>query len=57
MLSKSFGKDEAYTVGLLLLSFVFLPLLAFGNAKYLGPYGNKQAFDQHNLKNYQFGKE
>jgi hypothetical protein len=32
-------------------------LLAFGNAKYLGPYGNKQAFDQHNLKNYEFGKE
>ena len=57
MLSKSFGKDEAYTVGLVLLSFIFLPLLAFGNAKYLGPYGNKQAFDQHNLKNYEFGKE
>ena len=57
MLSKSFGKDETYTVGLILLSFIFLPLLAFGNAKYLGPYGNKQTFDQHNLKNYEFGKE
>lgn len=37
MLSKSFGKDEAYTVGIVLLSFIFLPLLAFGNAQYLGP--------------------
>ncbi len=57
MLSKSFGKDEAFTVGIILLSFVFLPILAFGDAKYLGPYGNKQAFDNHNLKNYEFGKE
>jgi hypothetical protein len=57
MLSKSFGKDEAFTVGLVLLSFVFFPILAFGDAKYLGPYGNKQEFDNRNLKNYEFGKE
>ena len=57
MLSKSFGKDEAFTVGLVLLSFVFFPILGFGDAKYLGPYGNKQEFDNRNLKNYEFGKE
>ena len=57
MLSKSFGKDEAFTVGLILLGIVFLPILAFGNAKYSGPYGDKQAFEQHNLTNYEFGKE
>ena len=57
MLSKSFGKDEAFTVGLVLLGFVFFPILAFGSAKYLGPYGNKQEFDNRNLKNYEFGKE
>ena len=57
MLSKSFGKDEAYTVGLLLLSFIFFPLLAFGSAKYLGPYGDKEAFEKHNLKNYEFGQQ
>ena len=57
MLSKSFGKDEAFTVGLILLGFVFFPVLAFSNAKYLGPYGNKQDFDNRNLKNYEFGKE
>ena len=57
MLSKSFGKDEAFTVGLVLLGFVFFPILAFGSAKYLGPYGNKQEFENRNLKNYEFGKE
>lgn len=34
---KSYGKDEAYTVGILLLPIVFLPLLAFGNNPYIGP--------------------
>ncbi|WP_300596682.1 DUF5684 domain-containing protein [Niabella sp.] len=44
MLSKSFGKDEAFTVGLLLLGFVFYPILGFGSATYLGPYGDPEAF-------------
>jgi hypothetical protein len=38
-LAKSFGKDTAFTVGLILLGIVFLPLLAFGDARYLGPAG------------------
>ena len=49
MLSKSFGKDEGFTVGMVLLGFVFLPLLAFGDARYQGPYGNLveyQAYQQ-----------
>ncbi|TCC97641.1 hypothetical protein FBD94_15655 [Pedobacter hiemivivus] len=37
LLSKSFGKTEGYTVGLLLLPIVFYPMLGFGDAKYLGP--------------------
>ena len=57
MLSKSFGKDEAFTVGLVLLGFIFFPVLGFGSSKYLGPYGNKQEFDNRNLKTYEFGKE
>jgi|KBSSwiS6_1023812.scaffolds.fasta_scaffold01020_2 hypothetical protein len=44
MLSKSFGKDEGFTVGLLLLGIIFFPILGFGSAKYLGPYGNPEAF-------------
>lgn len=47
MLSKSFGKDEGFTVGLILLSFIFYPILAFGSAKYLGPYGDRFAFETY----------
>jgi hypothetical protein len=36
-LAKSFGKTVGWTVGLLLLPFVFYPMLAFGSAKYGGP--------------------
>jgi Family of unknown function (DUF5684) len=36
-LSVSFGKGGGFTVGLILLGFVFLPILAFGDAKYVGP--------------------
>ncbi|MBL7110903.1 MAG: hypothetical protein ISS19_03060 [Bacteroidales bacterium] len=39
MLSKSFGYSEGFTVGLILLSFVFYPILGFGQSKYIGPYG------------------
>ena len=44
MLSKSFGHDEGFTVGLLLLGFIFWPILGFGKSKYLGPYGDTVAF-------------
>ncbi|MBB6113073.1 DUF5684 domain-containing protein [Mucilaginibacter lappiensis] len=39
LLSKSFGQSEGFTIGLLLLSFVFYPILGFGNYQYLGPAG------------------
>jgi hypothetical protein len=39
LLSKSFGKSEGFTVGLILLSIIFLPILAFGDAQYQGPAG------------------
>jgi hypothetical protein len=35
-LSKQFGKDNGFTVGLVFLSFIFIPILAFGNARYQG---------------------
>ncbi|HSX31831.1 MAG TPA: DUF5684 domain-containing protein [Candidatus Saccharimonadales bacterium] len=35
-LSKAFGKGVGNTVGMLLLPFVFLPMLGFGDAKYHG---------------------
>ena len=37
LLSKSFGKSEGYTVGMIVLPVVFFPLLGFGDAKYVGP--------------------
>jgi hypothetical protein len=39
LLSKSFGKSEGFTAGLILLSIIFLPILAFGDAQYQGPAG------------------
>lgn len=44
MISKSFGKDEGFTVGLVLLGVIFYPILGFGSATYLGPYGDPVAF-------------
>lgn len=36
-LARAFGKSDVYGVGLLLLPFVFFPLLAFSDAQYTGP--------------------
>jgi len=33
-ISKHFGKDAGFTIGLILLGIVFFPILAFGAAKY-----------------------
>lgn len=41
-LSKSFGKDAGYTVGMVLLPIVFLPMLSYGSARYLGPAAGRQ---------------
>lgn len=34
-LAKAFGKSSGFTVGLILLPFVFFPILGFGDAQYL----------------------
>ena len=54
MISKSFGKNEGFTIGLLLLGVIFWPILGYGSAKYLGPYGNQAAFQAR--QNADFGK-
>ena len=36
-LAKVFGKDTGFGFGLLFLSFIFIPILAFGDARYMGP--------------------
>lgn len=39
LLSKSFGKTEGFTIGLIFLSFIFFPILGLGEAQYVGPAG------------------
>jgi hypothetical protein len=39
-LSKSFGKESGFTIGLVLMNIVFLAILAFGKSVYIGPNGS-----------------
>jgi len=36
-LAKAFGKDALYGIGLALLGFIFFPMLALSDARYVGP--------------------
>ncbi len=36
-LAKAFGKGVGFAVGLIFLTFIFLPILGFGSARYVGP--------------------
>lgn len=38
-LAKSFGKDDGFGIGLWILGIIFYPILAFSDAKYVGPDG------------------
>jgi hypothetical protein len=51
MVSKSFGKDEGFTAGLVILGVIFWPILGFGSAKYQGPYGDPAQFAAYQQKN------
>lgn len=42
-LARSFGQGGGFAAGLILLSFIFFPILAFGSARYLGPGGRAPA--------------
>ncbi|MHA7269463.1 DUF5684 domain-containing protein [Arthrobacter sp. HLT1-20] len=49
-LAKSFGKDVAYTVGLIFVPVVFAAILSYGDAKYLGPAyrtPEQKMYEQH----------
>jgi hypothetical protein len=35
LMVKRFGKTEAFTIGIVLFAPIFLPILAFGNSKYI----------------------
>src|ERR1700744_3900552 len=51
LLSKSFGQSEGFAVGLILLPFIFYPILAFGNYTYLGPAAPEAAGNNFNPYN------
>ena len=57
MISKSFGKDEGFTAGLVLLGFIFWPILGFGDAKYLGPFGDPEKFSAMQMPSFDFDKK
>lgn len=42
-LAKVFGKSVGFAVGLILLGFVFVPILGFGDARYMGPQASGAA--------------
>ena len=43
MLSLSFGKTSGFTVGLIFLAPIFIPILGLGKAEYKGPAGLPKA--------------
>jgi hypothetical protein len=53
LVSKSFGQSEGFTVGLLLLGFIFWPILGFGNYQYLGPAAAEAGGLNRAANNYQ----
>ena len=66
LVSKSFGKSEGFTVGLVIFPYIFCPILGFGDAKYLGPsaaeaqnggFGNNPFNNPNNPFNKPFGNQ
>jgi len=46
-LAKSFGKGTGYGVGVFFLAFVFVPILGFGSARYVGPAAGTGAYQAY----------
>lgn len=51
LLSKSFGKTEGFTIGLLIFPMIFYPILGFGSAQYIGPSAAEAFGGFNNQKN------
>ena len=46
LLSKSFGKSEGFTVGMIFFPFVFYPVLGFGRSEYMGAQSKEAKRDR-----------
>jgi len=44
-LAKAFRKEVGFAIGMILLPYVFIPILGFGSAKYYGPEGGRRSRD------------
>ena len=42
-ISKNFGHGVGFTLGLIFLGFIFIPILAWGDSQYLGPNAGNPA--------------
>jgi hypothetical protein len=38
-IAKAFGKGTGFGIGMIILPFIFMPILGFGDAQYVGPAG------------------
>jgi hypothetical protein len=54
LLSKSFGKDEGFTLGLIFLGIIFWPILAWGNAKYIGAQSKEAIAERQRQQGFDF---
>ena len=52
LLSKSFGQSEGFTIGLVLLPYIFIPILGFGSYKYIGPSAAEAKPNPFNSSNF-----
>ena len=43
-LAKVFGKSSSFAIGLIFLPFIFIPILALGDARYLGPIAGQPIY-------------
>ena len=57
MIAKSFGKKEEFTFGMIFFGFIFIPLLAFSDDKYLGPYGDHETFEKVRHDGFEYGHQ
>jgi hypothetical protein len=52
MVSKSFGKDEGFTIGLIALGVIFWPILGYGNTVYKGSFGDPVAYETYQCTHF-----
>jgi hypothetical protein len=53
LMAKSFGKSEGFTVGMIFLPIIFFPILAFGDAQYIGPTAKEAQVNRFGATDYQ----